>query len=330
VYNEKERDAVTMQFIDEILVFARENNLRARMHTMLWDTGQQPQFVQDLLKRAAEGDQAAKKELREEITERIEYYVRERAKGYAELDVLNEVYHQPRYLNLFGLEGLADIHAEVGRAVESAGAETKLFVNEFNVFQWSQLPHPFGSKEQWDPYANWLREHAEQLRAAGGAVHGIGCQYYVNPDPKLPQPHSPARIFGALQNLSVGGWHITLTEFGASTGADESLTTDALEHTVRLVFGTPNANGFMMWGIWETEMWEKALGAAFYDKQWNLRKPAQRWEALMREWDTDVTVKPNEQGEFEFTGFYGDYEITVGGKTYPLTLAKGKTTYELD
>src|SRR5687768_6186887 len=40
VYNEKERDAVTMRFIDEILAFARENNLRARMHTMLWDTGQ--------------------------------------------------------------------------------------------------------------------------------------------------------------------------------------------------------------------------------------------------------------------------------------------------
>ena len=327
VYNEKERDVVTMETIVRILAFARENNLRARMHTMLWDTGQQPQFVQDLLKRAADGDAAATKELREEISERIQYYVRERAKGYAELDVLNEVYHQPRYLNIFGVEGLAEIYAEVGRAVAEAGAETKLYVNEFNVFQWSQLPAPFGKKEQWDPYANWLREHAEQLKASGAAVHGIGVQYYVDPDPTKAQPHSPARIFGALQNLSVGGWRITLTEFGAKTGADESLATDALEHTVRLVFGTPQSSGFMIWGIWETEMWDMALGAAFYDKQWRPRRPAQRWEALMRQWDTDVTLPVREDGTIEFTGFYGDYEITVGGKTYKLALEKGKTKY---
>ena len=329
VYNEKERDAVTMQFIDEILAFARDNGLRARMHTMLWDTGQQPQFVQDLLKKAADGDAAAKRELREEISERVQYYVKERAKGYAELDVLNEVLHQPRYLNVFGIDGIGEIYAEVGRAVAEAGADTKLYVNEFNVFQWSQLPEPFGKKDQWDPYANWLREHAEQLRAAGGTVGGIGVQYYVDPDPAKAQPHSPARIFGALQNLSVGGWHLTLTEFGAKTGADESLTTDALEHTVRLVFGTPNANGFMMWGIWETEMWEKALGAAFYTKAWEPRKSAQRWESLMREWDTDVKVPVKDDGSIEFTGFYGDYEIIVGDKTFPLTLTKGKTDHDL-
>ena len=330
VYNEKDRDVVTMEGIDRVLAFARENNLRARMHTMLWDTGQQPQWVQDLLKRAADGDASAKKELRDQISERVRYYVRDRAKGYGELDVLNEVYHQPRYLNVFGVEGIADIYAEVGRAVEEAGADTKLYVNEFNVFQWSQLPEPFGKKDQWDPYANWLREHAEALRAAGAAVDGIGAQYYVDPDPAKAQPHSAARIFGALQNLSVGGWRITLTEFGAKTGADESLTTDSLEHTMRLVFGTPNATGFMMWGIWETEMWDKALGAAFYTQAWQPRQPAQRWESLMRRWGTDVTVPVKGDGTIAFTGFYGDYEITVGGKTYSLTLAKGKTDYAVE
>ena len=95
--------------------------------------------------------------------------------------------------------------------------------------------------------------------------------------------------------------------------------TDALEHTVRLVFGTPQASGFMMWGIWETEMWDQALGAAFYTKEWEPRKPAHRWESLMCEWDTDVTVPVKPGGTIEFTGFYGDYEVTVGGKTYPLT-----------
>ena len=329
VYNEKDRDLVTMEAIDRILAFARENNLRARMHAMLWDTGQQPPWIQDLLKKATEGDSAARKELRDQISQRIQYYVKERANGYGELDVLNEVYHQPRYLNVFGVEGLAEIYAEVGRAVKDAGADTKLYVNEFNVFQWSQLPEPFGKKDQWDPYANWLREHAEQLRAAGATVDGIGVQYYVDPDPAKAQPHSPARIFGALQNLSVGGWRITLTEFGAKTGADESLTTDALEHTVRLVFGTPSASGFMMWGIWETEMWDKALGAAFYTKAWQPRQPAQRWETLMRQWDTDVTVPVKADGTIDFTGFYGDYEITAGGKTYPLTLVKGTTQYDL-
>lgn len=329
-YNERERGVVTMGYIDEIIEFARDNDLRMRMHTLIWDTGQQPEWTRDLLAKAADGDEDAKKDLRAAISRRIEYYVRDRTHAYTEMDVLNEVYHEPRYLQIFGIDGLADIYAEAGRAVREAGADTRLFINEYNVFQWSQLPHPFGDKEAWDPYANWLREHAEALRGAGATVDGIGVQYYVNPDPELAQPHSPARIFAALQNLSVGGWPITLTEFGASTAADEALAAEALDHTVRLVFGTPNANGFFMWGIWQTEMWDRALGAAFFDKQWNPRQPLRRWEALMSELDTEVTVVADEGGAIRFTGFYGDYDITVGDRVFPLTLEKGRTQYSIE
>jgi GH35 family endo-1,4-beta-xylanase len=328
-YNEKERDAVTMDYIDQIIAYARRHQMRMRMHTMLWDTGQQPEWVRDLLTKAAAGDAAARDDLRRQISERIGYFVRDRARAYDEIDILNEALHQPRYLQVFGIDGIAQIYAEAARAVADSGATTKLYVNEFNTLQWSQLPPPFGDKEKWDPYANWYREHAEALRAAGGTVDGIGVQYYVNPDPKLAQPHSAARIFGVLQNLSVGGFRITLTEFGAKTGADESLTADALEHTARLIFGTPQAAGFMMWGIWETEMWDQALGAAFYTRDWKLRKPGERFERLMKEWDTDLTLKCDDRGAVNFNGFFGDYEITAGGKTFPFTLAKGTTEYNL-
>jgi GH35 family endo-1,4-beta-xylanase len=328
-YNEKDRDVVTMGYIDQIIQYARRHNMRMRMHTMLWDTGQQPEWVRDLLTKAAAGDTAARDELRRQISERIGYFVHDRAGAYDELDVLNEALHQPRYIKVFGIDGIAQIYAEAARAVADAGAATKLYVNEFNLFQWSQLPPPFGDKAKWDPYANWYREHAEAIRAAGGTVGGIGVQYYVNPDPSLAQPHSPARIFGVLQNLSVGGFRITLTEFGAKTGADESRTADALEHTVRLVFGTPQAAGFMMWGIWETEMWDQALGAAFYTRDWKLRKPGQRFEQLMKEWDTDLTLKSGDDGAVNFTGFFGDYEITAGDKVFAFTLAKGMTKYDV-
>ena len=47
-------------------------------------------------------------------------------------------------------------------------------------------------------------------------------------------------------------------------------------------------------------------------------KPAyKRLKHLIKEvWTTDETLCSNENGEVSFRGFYGEYEVTVGGKTY--------------
>jgi GH35 family endo-1,4-beta-xylanase len=318
--NESTRDVLTMQAVDRILQFAQTNGLNARMHNMLWGDSQQPTWVNTLLNNAAAGNQAAKDELRGEISERIDYYVGngdgnpldDRARRYQEMDLVNEHSHQAKYWNVYGANGIADIFNESAAAISAANSNAKLYLNEYNVFSWG------------DNYANWYRQDVDELRDQGGAIGGIGIQYYPSALTGS-QGHNPARMFQTLQNLSVTGLDISLTEFGVSSANGTTVENAAtyLEDTMRLVFGTPNATTFMMWGFWSNDVWDQAPLAALRDANWNPTWPGLKYDALMSEWNTDLTLPVAADGTIDFTGFYGSYEITIGGKKFDLDLSKG-------
>jgi GH35 family endo-1,4-beta-xylanase len=343
-YNEKDRGKVTMEYIDQLRAFAKDHDQQMRMHTVLWDTDQQPQFVRDLLTKATAGDAAAKADLRKAISDRIQYYVKDRTSSYEEIDVLNEAYHQPRYWNVFGAEGIASIFKEADAAVKASGASTRLCVNEYNLFQWSQTP-PYGpgAKGESDLFANWYREHVEQIRDAGGPVGGIGVQYYGDVRPEIPQPHSAARINGVFQNLSVNGLPISLTEFGVNrlpqrpTPPTQEQTDAAIEkagqvigESMRMSFGTPAVTTFICWGFWAGDVWEQAPYGVLFDKEWNLTPAGRAYLALREKWNTDVTLPVPADGTIKLDGFYGDYEVSAGGKTAAFTLKPGESSYAVD
>jgi len=157
--------------------------------------------------------------------------------------VLNESLHRPRYWQTFGAQGVADIFNEVAAAVQAGGASAKLFLNEYNLLQFSADP----ASKAPDPYANWYRWHAEELARAGAKLDGLGVQYYADGrgEPELgDNVHSAARIFEVLQNLSGTGLGLTLTEFTVNgrEGVTAERGADILEETLRLVFGTPAAH----------------------------------------------------------------------------------------
>ena len=173
--NEYTRDGQWMPQLDKIVDFAVANEKRLRMHNLIWGS-QQPSWVNTLISQAAAGSTSAKNELREEISERIDYYVGDGSSGdpaqnYVDLDVYNESVHTATgsYWDIYGADGIADIYNEVAQAVQDAGADTRLFTNEYNVLQ-----------DSGDYYGNWYRENIEEVVAAGGAVSGIGIQSYEN------------------------------------------------------------------------------------------------------------------------------------------------------
>lgn len=323
-------NTVTMANVDTILDFADAHDLRVRMHNLIWGS-QQPNFVNTLIGQAQGGDMNAKDTLRAEISERIDYYVgdgvgADRAQRYYELDVYNESVHTPEYWDIYDADGIADIYNEVNQAVSNAGAETRLFANEYNVLQ-----------DSGDFYGNWYRQHIEEIRNAGGAVSGIGIQSYENDAIGTSfNAHYPSRKMQTLQNLSVLGMPITLTEFGVKDPTDQTDATTMLDDTARLVFGTPDASGFFMWGFWRGNIYRGA--AALYDSNWNLTLPGERWQDLMSidddenpndDWDTQLTAVVGADGTISFDGFWGDYELTVGGQTIDLALLKGTSLYSL-
>jgi hypothetical protein len=255
----------------------------------------------------------------------------DRAHDYFELDVLNEGLHEAEFRTIFGDAGLASIFNSVAAAADAAGADVKLFVNEFNLLQFSDNPTVPGF--QSDSYANWYREHGEAIENAGGRVDGYGVQYYalLDSNANTNSPHSPARMQQVFQNLSLTGKPFGLTEFGVQNSGSPSAAASAaaLEDTMRMVFGSPNATTFNMWGFWSQAMWSQATFGALVDANWNLTEVGERYEALMAEWSTDLTLTADESGAVDFRGFYGDYDVTVNGEDFEFSLVKGETDYEL-
>jgi len=322
VYQEERRDKVDLTYVDRFLDFAEEHRLRARMHTMLWDTVQEPAWVASvdpktpgLLTRARSGDEKSKTELRVEISERIEDYVGARAKRYAELDVLNESAHKARYLEVYGERGVAEIIVESARAAARAGARTRLYLNEYNLLQWSADPKTSAP----DPYANWYRRHADAVAREGAPIGFLGVQYYADGRDAAeigPDAHSAARIFQVLQNLSVAGRRLVLTEFevrGGTTSRERAAV--ILDETMRLAFGTPSVDSFLIWAIWAAAASTPEPASILFEKDGSITEAGRRYDALRAAWTTRLEVPVGANGSIEFSGFIGEYTATIDGKT---------------
>jgi hypothetical protein len=138
-----------------------------------------------------------------------------------------------------------------------------------------------------------------------------------------------------LENLAVTGLPISLTEFGVQNSqSGVAATTSALAgtyltDTARLMFGNPDVDTFDMWGFWASDMWSQAPYAALYDANWNITAAGTAFANQMAQWTTDVTLPVDQNGNVNFTGFYGNYDVTVAGKTYNLNLTKGTGAYSI-
>jgi GH35 family endo-1,4-beta-xylanase len=300
-----------------------------RMHALIWNTNQQPVWVQELIVAALGGDADAKAQLREEITERIGYYVRDRAKRFDAIDVLNESFHQPAYLDIFGIEGVADIYRETAEAIEHGGGDAQTFINEFNILQWSRRPPYDTDDTEPDPFANWYREHAEELLRHDARLGAIGVQYYADARQDISDRHSPARIVHVLHNLSLTGLPISLTEFGVSRGATPKQAATILSDTLRLMFGHPNGQTFLVFGFYRGATWDRAAEATLFDNDWSRSLPGKAYWELIDRWSTDETLTTDENGDVAFNVYYGEYLVTVGDKQYSLTITKGLSDYEV-
>jgi GH35 family endo-1,4-beta-xylanase len=333
-YNEGTRGFVTMEYIDLILRWATRHGMHARMHTLLWDSPQQPAWVHDLLAAALAGDVAAKEDLARAIARRVRYYVHDRGEMYQEVDVVNESLHHPGYTTLLGDADLRDLFNQVARSSRDVGGAVRGYLNEFNVLQSSRVLEPGSTPGQVkegaaDPYANWYRRHVDGLRADGAELGGIGVQYYADPRPEIGSPHSPSRIYQTLQNLTATGLPVTLTEFGVQKGGAPADAARILEDTMRLSFGTPGANGFVMFGFWEGAISDFAPAAALVDKDWKLTEAGSRYDTLMSSWSTELASVVGADGTLEMMGYFGDYAVEVGGKTLAFWLVRGQSDYAL-
>ena len=215
-------------------------------------------------------------------------------------------------------------------AVAAAGAQTRLYTNEYNIFNYANDPNGGAA----DNYANWYRRNIENINNAGygQVVTGVGVQYIADARTGISQAHSPARIEQVLQNLSVTGLPITLTEFSVPAVSGGVTTTEQrsaqiYNESLRMMYGSPQATSFLIWEAWPPATTDNTT---IIDANWNLRASGQALVDLLNSWTTPTqSLLVGADGTVDFSGFYGDYEITIGSQTFDLSLLKGTEAYSL-
>jgi GH35 family endo-1,4-beta-xylanase len=369
--NEATQGNVSMQLVDEQLAYAKSHNLSVRMHNLLWGQQQQPTFANTLVNTAlggGSGAATAKTTLSNDITSRIGYYVSgtsssnsgithygtgdPRAADYMQVDVLNEALHSPTYWNVYGASGMAKIFNQVLTAGAAAGnPNLKAMTNEFNVLQFSPATltapanlsssNPNAIASGNDPYANYYRNEVEAINNAGFAapnnfqhnvVNEIGMELYSDVNATGANTLSTTTMQAALQNLAVEGLPVSMNEFGMNSATNsQTLGPAALNNAMRMMYGNPQADTFMIWGWWDThgntppaQLIVTNPGANGY----TLTALGQQWVSLMNAFTTPTqTLTVGADGTIDFSGFYGDYTVTINGVNYDLDLQKGTTFY---
>jgi endo-1,4-beta-xylanase len=351
--------------LDVLSNFAAQNNLRVRMHNVVWGT-QQPTDVNNDFTNARSSNPttaaAGKAAITTAITNRIAGYVSGtnsidgavRTTQYAEMDVYNESYNTGQNAsastgdnywqvmgggtNAGGAAWTANLYNQVQSAVTAAGANTELFTNDYNILNNSS-----------DQYGQTYSQHIESIRngngANTGAVSGIGTEWYNTPGVGTDGSEvDPARAYATWQNLSAQGLPLEVTEFG-ETGSPSSTTATSLTTAMTLAFGTQNMTGFTLWGMLNegANQYTGSAGSVLYDNNFNITPNGTAYEALMKEFTTDDQTVVNSDGTVTLpstenadgtmtapdTAYYGQYEAIIDGQDYPLTFSSSTNSYTI-
>ena len=364
--------------VDQMDAYAAAHGMAARQHNLIWGN-QQPAQIKTWLTDAANASSttqaASLAKLKTAISNRITTYINGtnsvngtvRAANFQQLDVLNEALQTGNYYAVLGASGVADVYRQAQVAVAKAGANTKLYTNEYNVLQNAPITvtpsATYGAQAAatyGDAYANWYRNEVETINNAGLAngapgdvVTGIGVQYYVTAN----GTRGPGTIQKAMQNLAVEGLPLSLTEFGGQTSIAAADAPQLVDDTIRMMMGKPGVDSMHIWGWYNNDgmnLDPYGDGTSLVNKGWynadgsyNLTAAGVRFEYLFgrgldptapganadgsnpNPWTTDTTLAVNADGTIQFNGFYGDYDLTVGDQTYELTFDKGTNVYAI-
>jgi autotransporter-associated beta strand protein len=343
--NENTQGSVDMNTVDAMTDFAVQHGLAVRMHNGFWGATEQPTFVNNLfttIDAGGSGKAAALSTLESDMTSRVNYYLSgnngalgtPRTDSYQEVDLFNELWHtqadSDNYLGALGYQGVANYYAQAATDIKNAGANTRLYTNEYNVLQFSPASiSSSGVATGNDPYANWYLKGIQSIQNDGGPISGVGMELYVDTNDAV----NAAQMEDAMQNLSVdktasgAAAALSLTEFGVGTGDSPSNSTYDTDLTTALtmIYGTPQATTFGYWaGIGGPN---DNTPYSLYNSSYQLTSAGQTFENWMNQWETNDTLTTNSSGQVSFNGTYGLYDVIVNGVTYELDLVKGTTNY---
>ncbi|MFA5293609.1 MAG: endo-1,4-beta-xylanase [Phycisphaerae bacterium] len=305
--NEPTRDNETYAQADYIYDWCNTNGIKMRGHCLFWEqvNGNFPEWLEDL----PYATYPASSEMLSEVDERLTSAVNHFKGKFYNWDVDNEMLTDSFFTSRLGNAGIVHMF----NAAKALDPDCGMFMNEYNG-------NSFGGYSSVN-YVN----RATTLIGLGATIDGYGIQGHLAENTSF-QPQS--YYDSVLQPLAVFGKPIWATEFDASH-TDATISADNIENYLRICFSHANVEGIMFWGFMDGQMWRS--NAALCTSTGSLTTQGVRYEAVMDEWTTEDSDTTDIDGNADFRGFYGTYEITLrsagqSDETYTIELEPGATT----
>ena len=307
---ERKRGKIDYYTADNILDWTEENKLPCRGHNLYWGVDQ---FVQQWVKDLDE------EELREAVKKRGIEAAQHYKGRFVEYDLNNEMIHGNYYAEKLG-EGITRDMAEW---VLQGDPGAKLWLNDYDILTGNQL--------------GAFLQHIKEMLKQGVPIAGIGVQGHLH-----GETFSKEKLKESLDSLGQFGLPIRITEFNMPgqrskfykdksvklTEEEEFQKARNIADYYRTCFAHPAVDGILMWGFWEGANWIKA--SSLYNLDWSPTPALKTYQDLIhKEWNTDISVILDENGQAIVPAFFGDYKISKGQKEDRISLEKEKGSTEI-
>ena len=304
---------------DTVLEFCNEHGIEPKGHCLVWNS-HIPAWLHKY----------SKEEKKAILERRVKQIAEEYADKIPSFDIVNE----SASFYIAGAHDLFEGYDEFG--MELGGkyfANNKKILNDTNNAIW----HRYVYHGKYMPFNMQLKE----FLAKGLPVDEIGIQYHVFLKPEQLTEHTYARDFLDVNNmlniLDIFNSHnlpmhlseVTVPSYCGGNLVNEEIQAELVEILYKTWFATENMKSIVWWNMVDGYAAYAPLGSDEGENFYGgglLRfdmseKPA--FKVLNRlineEWKT-CFEQELDGNKLSFRGFYGEYEITVNGKTYSLSL----------
>ncbi|XP_055815553.1 endo-1,4-beta-xylanase 5 isoform X2 [Solanum dulcamara] len=277
---EPQQGEVNYTISDQMVEFTRANQIIARGHNIFWED---PRYTPSWVRNLTGPD------LKSAVNSRIQSLMKKYKNEFIHWDVDNEMLHYDFYEQRLGI----NTSLEFFQTAQQLDPLAKLFMNDYNVVETCN-----DMNSTVDAYIFKLRD----LKQGGIIMDGIGLEGHFT----VPNPPLIRAVLDKLATLKLPIW---LTEVDISKNLDKETQARYLEMVLREGFSHPGVNGIMLWtALHPNGCYQMCLT----DNYFHNLPAGDIVDNLLKEWQTGVVHgETDEHGSFSFSGFLGEYKITV-------------------
>eukprot|EP00253_Pinus_taeda_P030791 PITA_30791 len=266
---------------DAMVSFCKANNIKMRGHNIVWED---PKYVMQWVKNLNA------QQLQQAVDNRVHSVVGRYKGQFIQWDVSNEMLHFSFFEDKLGPNASANIF----QLVQQLDPSTPLFMNDYNTIEtcsdMASIP---------DAYVQKLHDISRP-----GLIEGIGLESHFS-KPNLPLMRS---VLDKLGSLGLPTW---LTEVDIDNNVNQTTQAEYLEQVLREGFSHPAVGGIVIWSAWPHPSGCDRM--CLIDNNFNNLPPGDTVDKLLKEWQsTGISgFTDHESGTLKFSGFYGEYTVTV-------------------